>query len=243
MGTLVFYVLLLAGVWWWISEDPREGNEGKLAAAGSSSGAAVAAIQPTTEATWATFEGKFKDELRILVRRGIRYSDSYYSIDYPMGDVPQNVGVSTDIVVRALRPMGLDLQERIHEDKLNNPDWYNADQWQNQKPDRNIDHRRVFNQAIFAKRFGTELPLRLWKTYRAGDLIFWRVKNGAHPDHVGIATGQKDGRGIPTAVELNSGSGLISGSTPVDTWPVRGHFRLVHPSPSVLNPGQSSSAE
>ena len=57
--------------------------------------------------------------------------------------------------------MGLDFRS-IHKDKLNNPDWYNADQWQNQKPDRNNDHRRVFNQRFY-QRFGTELPFESGK--------------------------------------------------------------------------------
>ena len=239
----MFYIALLAGVWWWISEDPGTRDDTSLAAESGQSVAAAAAIQPNPEANWIAFEHRIQAELRALIRRTIRYSDTYYKIDYPMGDVPGNIGVSTDIVVRALRPLGLDLQERIFTDKTENPEWYQLEGRQHQSPDQNIDHRRVVNQAIYAKRFGTELPLRNWKTYRAGDLIFWRIKNGPHPDHVGVATGQTDARGIPTAVELNSASGVISGSTPVDTWPIRIHARLIHPSPSVLETIQSSSAE
>ena len=85
-----------------------------------------------------------------------------------MGDVPGNIGVSTDIVVRALRPLGLDLQERIFTDKTENPEWCQLEGRQHQSPDQNIDHRRVVNQAIYAKRFGTELPCAIGKPIGLG---------------------------------------------------------------------------
>ena len=46
----------------------------------------------------------------------VRYDGAYRRIPYPMGDVPSDVGVCTDVVIRAYRAVGIDLQQRVHED-------------------------------------------------------------------------------------------------------------------------------
>ena len=46
----------------------------------------------------------------------VRYDGSYQRIPYPGGDVPIDRGVCTDVVVRAYRRIGIDLQQRLHED-------------------------------------------------------------------------------------------------------------------------------
>ncbi len=40
----------------------------------------------------------------------VTYDGSYRPIPYPGGDVPDNVGVCTDVVVRIYRALGIDLQ-------------------------------------------------------------------------------------------------------------------------------------
>src|SRR5438105_4171336 len=48
--------------------------------------------------------------------RAVRYDGAYRPIPYPGGDVPADVGVCTDVVIRAYRAVGVDLQQRVHED-------------------------------------------------------------------------------------------------------------------------------
>lgn len=76
----------------------------------------------------------------------IRYDGSYYSIDYPGGDVPENVGVCTDVIIRSYRKIGADLQKLVHEDMKANFSAYPSKKiWGLTRPDKNIDHRRVPN--------------------------------------------------------------------------------------------------
>ena len=79
-----------------------------------------------------------------------------FVIAYPNGDVPANKGVCTDVIIRAYRKMGIDLQKDVHEDMVQNFSIYPKD-WGLKKPDKNIDHRRVPNLRTFFARKGTSL--------------------------------------------------------------------------------------
>jgi uncharacterized protein YijF (DUF1287 family) len=46
----------------------------------------------------------------------VTYDGSYRRISFPLGDVPSNKGVCTDVVIRAYRKLGIDLQQRVNED-------------------------------------------------------------------------------------------------------------------------------
>ena len=76
------------------------------------------------------------------------YDGRYYKIAYPGGDVPENVGVCSDVVIRSYRALGIDLQRLIHEDMKKNFHLY-PQKWGARKPDPNIDHRRVPNLQTF----------------------------------------------------------------------------------------------
>ena len=84
------------------------------------------------------------------------YDPSYVAISYPNGDVPLKTGVCSDVVVRAYRHAGLDLQQLLHEDMARNFAAYPR-RWELTKPDANIDHRRVPNLAAFFTRHGGAL--------------------------------------------------------------------------------------
>ena len=72
----------------------------------------------------------------------VSYDGSYRRLSYPGGDVPDDIGVCTDLVVRAYRAVGLDLQQTVHEDM--NADFVAYPQiWGHDGPDANIDHRRA----------------------------------------------------------------------------------------------------
>jgi len=127
---------------------------------------------------------KGKDLLEVI------YNGAYFSIDYPSGDVPDNIGVCTDVVIRSYRAIGTDLQQLVHEDMLSNFSLYPSKRiWGLTKPDSNIDHRRVPNLQTFFKRHGKVLPIsNNPKEYQAGDLVTWMV-SGNLP-HIGIVTNQ-----------------------------------------------------
>ena len=95
----------------------------------------------------------------------VRYDSSYVRIPYPGGDVPADTGVCTDVIIRAYRAAGIDLQKEVHEDMLLNFSAYPSKwRWLRSEPDSNIDHRRVPNLMTFFSRKGEALPA----TTRAG---------------------------------------------------------------------------
>jgi uncharacterized protein len=86
-----------------------------------------------------------------LASQKVVYDPAYFSIKYPNGDVPTGKGVCTDVIIRAYRKMGIDLQKLVHEDMAANFDKY-PKRWNLKKTDTNIDHRRVLNLMEFFKR-------------------------------------------------------------------------------------------
>src|SRR5687768_15022806 len=101
------------------------------------------------------------------------YDPSYQQIAYPMGDVPMERGVCSDVVIRAFRTVGIDLQQELHGDMQRHFAAYPKN-WGLARPDRNIDHRRVPNLATWFKRQGYDLPVSQGATgYQPGDIVTW----------------------------------------------------------------------
>jgi uncharacterized protein len=114
------------------------------------------------------------------------YDPAYVAMPYPNGDVPIETGVCTDVVIRALRSVGLDLQKAVHEDMRQNFAAYPKD-WGLTAPDANIDHRRVPNLMTFFQRRGQELPITSRnEDYLPGDLVTWDLGSG--DTHIGIVS-------------------------------------------------------
>ncbi len=135
----------------------------------------------------------------------VAYDGSYRKIGYPMGDVPENIGVCTDLVVRAYRAVGIDLQKLVHEDMVRHFAEYPR-AWGLKAPDSNIDHRRVPNLATFFERHGDVRPVTgNGKDYRTGDLVTWRLPGNL--PHIGIVGSEKvAGTGRPYVIH-NIGMG------------------------------------
>lgn len=116
----------------------------------------------------------------------VRYDGRYIKIGYPMGDVPPDIGVCTDVVIRAYRELGIDLQQVVHEDIRKHFNRYpSRKRWGLRKPDPNIDHRRVYNLQTFFSRHGQVLPItNNPKDYKPGDLVTWQV--GPKLPHIGV---------------------------------------------------------
>ena len=136
----------------------------------------------------------------------IIYDGSYYSIDYPDGDVPANIGVCTDVIIRAYRVIGVDLQKEVHEDVLKNNAAYSGVK----RVDKNIDHRRVPNLATFFKRHGKVLPITSKASdYKPGDVIWWNLSETGSLNHIGLVVNQKSDDEERFLVIHNMGGGQV----------------------------------
>lgn len=133
-----------------------------------------------------------------------QYDGSYRKLAYPGGDVPKETGVCCDVIVRALREQGIDLQQLVHEDMNRSFNSY-PQNWGLKKPDSNIDHRRVPNLACYFQRAGWALDTGAKAAdYLPGDIVTWKLANGL--PHIGIVSDKKTPAGTPLVIH-NIGSG------------------------------------
>lgn len=129
---------------------------------------------------------KLVDAAKLRLSHLVVYDGRYQSIPYPNGDVKDSMGVCSDVVIRSYRTLGIDLQQLVHEDMQAHFKAY-PKIWGLNKPDSNIDHRRVPNLETFFKRHGKVLPItNNPKDYKPGDLVTWRL-DGNLP-HIGIVS-------------------------------------------------------
>ncbi|QPJ63081.1 MAG: DUF1287 domain-containing protein [Candidatus Nitronauta litoralis] len=157
-------------------------------------------------------------------RHTVAYDGRYVSIKYPGGDVPKDIGVCSDVVIRSFRKLGIDLQQKIHEDMVKHFELYPSF-WGLKAPDSNIDHRRVPNLRIFFKRHGVELPeTRRGGDYKPGDLVTWNLKKSGHLPHIGIVTDQKSRDGMRPLIVHNIGEGPKLEDVLFD-FKITGHYR------------------
>ena len=175
------------------------------------------------------FGGGFENDLVSAAidrtKNDVRYDGAYIPIAYPNGDVPKNIGVCTDVVIRSYRKLGIDLQVLVHEDMSKNFDAYPSKRiWGLTKTDRNIDHRRVPNLQTFFSRHGKELPITAKaKDYQAGDIVTW-ILPGNLP-HIGIVTDRVSESGPPLIVHnIRSGPSL---DDMLFAYEITGHYRYV----------------
>jgi uncharacterized protein len=156
----------------------------------------------------------------------VRYDGSYFSIAYPNGDVPANIGVCTDVIIRSYRLIGTDLQSLVHEDMSKNFESYPSKRiWGLNRTDRNIDHRRVPNLRVFFSRYGVKLPASDKKQdYAPGDLVSWMLPGNL--PHIGIVTDQQStSTGNPLIIH-NIGAGPQMNDM-LFNYEITGHYRYV----------------
>ncbi|MDQ2077810.1 DUF1287 domain-containing protein [Marinimicrobium sp. ABcell2] len=172
----------------------------------------------------AAFQDDLVQAAHLQTQQNVRYDPSYFSIDYPNGDVPADIGVCTDVVIRAYRALGEDLQLRVHEDMAANFDDYPSRRiWGLQRPDTNIDHRRVPNLRRYFERQGASLPVsNNPDNYQAGDLVTWMLPGNL--PHIGIVVDELDpATGAPLIVH-NMGRGPELENI-LFAYPIDGHYR------------------
>ena len=159
-----------------------------------------------------------------LTKDEVKYDGRYYSIPYPNGDVPNGIGVCTDVIIRTYRSLGLDLQKEIHEDMINNFDKY-PNNWGLKKPDKNIDHRRVPNQMTYFKRQGSSIPItNKPENYIPGDIVAWDLGGGT--THIGIVVNRKSPYSENYMIVHNIGGGQNLDDCLFD-FKIIGHYRFL----------------
>ena len=160
---------------------------------------------------------------RARTRQHEVYDGSYRVIGYPMGDVANDRGVCTDLVIRAYRALQIDLQVLVHEDMSRQFAAY-PQLWGLRRPDRNIDHRRVPNLQKFFERAGAQLPVTSRaEDYNAGDLVTW-VLPGNLP-HIGIVSDEKVAGGRAKIIH-NIGAGPVEDDI-LFRYTITGHYRFL----------------
>lgn len=190
----------------------------------------IVLVSSQASVTAASLASKVVDGAKSQVGVTIRYDPAYVRLSYPGGDVPLDRGVCTDVVIRAYRAAGIDLQELVHEDmRAAWPAYTKVAMWGLKRPDANIDHRRVPNLSTFFRLHGAELKAsRDLAAYQPGDIVTWRLPNGLL--HIGLVADSKSPTGVPLIVH-NIGAG-----TQVEdllfTFTITGHFRYPRPAGS-----------
>jgi uncharacterized protein YijF (DUF1287 family) len=152
----------------------------------------------------------------------VRYAPAYVRLDYPGGDLPVDRGVCSDVLVRALRAVGIDLQVVVHRDMLAHFSAYPR-HWGLTRPDANIDHRRVPNLERYFERSGKSLLLSPDPVdFEAGDFVSWRL-DGGQP-HIGIVSDRRSADGRRPLIVHNIGAGVQLEDVLFE-WKMTGHFR------------------
>ncbi len=149
------------------------------------------------------------------------YDPAYVNLKFPMGDVSEDRGVCTDVIIRAYRKLGKDLQLLVNRDMKSNFSLY-PKIWGMKNTDTNIDHRRVPNLQVFFKRFGKNLKItKKSKDYKSGDIVTWILPGNLA--HIGIVSNNKTRAGVPLIIH-NIGRGTQEEDILFD-YKITGHYR------------------
>jgi uncharacterized protein YijF (DUF1287 family) len=165
------------------------------------------------------------------------YDPAYVPLGYPLGDVPKERGVCADVIIRAFRAAGIDLQQEVHEDIKRSPRTY-PNLWNQRAPDPSIDHRRVANLMAWFRRRGHSLPVTTDAAdYRPGDVVAWKLPGGRL--HIGIVTDRLAPRTNRPLIVHNIATGANLEDV-LFTWKIFAHYR---PSPHLLTSSSISCSE
>jgi len=149
------------------------------------------------------------------------YNDKYMPIRYPMGDVPSLYGVCTDVVIRAYRELGIDLQELVSRSGIGSGD-------------RSINHRRTRTLKLFFERFGDALTVTHYpEDYLPGDIVtYYRPQNRGSQMHIGIVADVVAASGRPMLIHNRGWGPQLEDALFVDE--ITGHFRYHGTEPDRL---------
>lgn len=154
------------------------------------------------------------------------YTDKYRTLPYPMGDVPALYGVCTDVVIRAYRAVGIDLQARVHASRLGSGDV-------------SIAHRRTFTLRRYFSSRGASIPITNFaEDYRPGDIVtYFRPQNSGSRDHIAIVAEALGPSGRPMIIHNRGWGPQIEDALFVDR--ITGHYRYTAAQDRLFNLSQS----
>lgn len=159
-----------------------------------------------------------------LTKQKVSYDPAYVTLQYPNGDVAPDKGVCTDVVIRAYRKLGIDLQKEVHEDMLAHFNLY-PKKWGRKSPDKNIDHRRVPNLMVFFSRHGiTKSISNAASDFAPGDIVCWDLGGGI--THIGLVVNKKSSDGQRYMIVHNIGGGQVLADCLFD-YKIIGHYTYV----------------
>lgn len=166
----------------------------------------------------------------------VHYDGSYQHLNYPGGDVASDRGVCTDVVIRVYRALGIDLQQLVHEDMRRAFATYPSQRlWGLNRPDANIDHRRVPNLQTFFTRHGLSLPVTSNpKDYQPGDLVTWMLPGNL--PHIGLVVASLDSQSDHPMIVHNIGRGPKLEDA-LFAYPITGHYRYQPDLNQTAGPG------
>ena len=168
------------------------------------------------------YYNRLSDAALQLTKQRVVYDPAYTRIIYPNGDVPAGRGVCTDVIIRAYRILGTDLQQSVHEDMREHFNLY-PNHWGLTRPDKNIDHRRVPNLMAFFRRFGEVKDItNKAGDYLSGDIVCWNLGGGI--THIGIVVNKRSEDGTRPLIVHNIGQGQVLADCLFE-YKIIGHYR------------------
>lgn len=115
-----------------------------------------------------------------------KYNGAYYQGGYP----PDEIGVCSDVVWRAFKNAGYCLKDMVDMDIQNRVEAYPRVE----KPDPNIDFRRVKNLRVFFKEYALSLTTDITQIsqWQPGDIVIF-----GNDKHIGIVSDKRNKSGQP----------------------------------------------
>ncbi|HPE62167.1 MAG: DUF1287 domain-containing protein [Thiothrix sp.] len=189
------------------------------------------AIPPRLRPVPPAHVARLMDSVYAQAETTLSYNPAYLKIAYPGGDVDPSFGVCTDVIIRAFRAKGVDLQQAVHEDMRRHFRKY-PQKWGLRSPDTNIDHRRVLNLMTFFERKGKSLtPVSdNSNDYLAGDVVIWQLNEKQY--HIGVVMEMRSYDEERPLIGHNINAGTRIEDVLFD-WPIVGHYRYFEPEPTL----------
>lgn len=156
------------------------------------------------------------------------YSAAYKRIAYPMGDVPSLYGACSDLVIRAYRALGVDLQDLVQRARVGSGD-------------PNIDHRRTETLRAFFTRHGEKIPPSTFaEDYKPGDIVtYYRPYSRVSRAHIAIVSETIGPSGRPMIVHNRGWGPQLEDALFVDR--ITGHYRFAGAPHLLVTPGRMAA--
>ena len=188
-----------------------------------STGPAQTFERPPTDTITSEPVRRVIESAREQIKVTTHYTQDYRVLTYPGGDMPADTGACTDVVIRAFRNAGVDLQKEVHEDMSANFAAY-PQKWGLNHTDTNIDHRRVPNLQTFFARRGKAVAISAdGGNYQPGDVVTWDL-DGKGMTHIGLVSNDWNDRDKRYLVIHNIGGGVAEEDR-LFNWKITGHYR------------------